>query len=273
MDVRSIPTAEEFLEVSRAFRTREPYLTNVIGSVGLGVAQGRRYDSSHWWAVHDGAEVVSIAMRTVPYDLMVSPMPRVAHQAMAAAVAIVFPDLPGMSGPLSDADVYETALQARNSQATMAEIVYVLRAFTATSAPGNWRRPTTDDVPLLRDWLRHFAEEAGIPTHDIEAAANRMLDVGFLWDFAGETVAMCGYAGPVGDQGSAVARIGPVYTAPAHRKRGFGAAVTSAVVAHLQAMSDHIMLYADADNPTSNGVYQRLGFIEYARTGQVQFSY
>lgn len=273
MDVHCIATSDEFLEVSRDFRASEPYLTNVIGSVALSVSQGRRYDSCHWWVVTDHSNVVGIAMRTMPWNLMISPMPREAHQVMAAAVADVFPDLPGMSGPLADADVYQSALNAVSAEPSMAECVYVLKSFAPASAAGASRRTTVADLPLLRTWLEAFAIEARLPTHDIEAGAKRMLDVGFFWDCDGETVAMCGYAGPVGDEGAAVGRIGPVYTAPEHRKRGFGAAVTSAAIAHLQTRCDHIMLYADADNPTSNGVYQRLGFVEYAQTGQVQFAY
>jgi len=55
-------------------------------------------------------------------------------------------------------------------------------------------------------------------------------------------------------------RLGPVYTPAEHRRRGYGAAVTSAVVADLLQVADTVMLFTDAANPTSNGVYERLGF-------------
>lgn len=101
MDVIAFEAAEEFLEVSRVFRAQEPYLTNVIGSVAQSVTQGRRYDACHWFAAVDQGTVVGLAMRTLPHNLMVSPMGEQANAAMAAAVAKTFPDLPGMSGPLA----------------------------------------------------------------------------------------------------------------------------------------------------------------------------
>ena len=36
--------------------------------------------------------------------------------------------------------------------------------------------------------------------------------------------------------------------------------MTSAVVEHLLPLTTDVMLYTDASNPTSNGVYERLGF-------------
>ena len=273
MEVLSISSAHEFLEASRAFRVAEPYLTNVIGSVAQSVTEGRRYEACHWWIAREGAEVAGIAMRTLPHNLMISPMSDSAVAAVAQAVSSVFPDLPGMSGPLKHAPAFGAALRALNIEVAMSEVVYVLETFTPATADGEARRITADDGALLRTWLPAFAAEAGLPVHDLEASVARMLQVGWVWQAQGQPVAMCGYAGPVGEPGSAVGRIGPVYTEPGRRSRGYGAAVTSAAIQDLQTRCEHIMLYADAANPASNGVYQRLGFVEYARTGQVRFDY
>jgi predicted GNAT family acetyltransferase len=56
-------------------------------------------------------------------------------------------------------------------------------------------------------------------------------------------------------------RIAPVYT-PAHlRGRGYAGAVTSAVTrSALSAGADDVLLFTDLDNPTSNALYQRLGY-------------
>jgi predicted GNAT family acetyltransferase len=51
-----------------------------------------------------------------------------------------------------------------------------------------------------------------------------------------------------------VARVGPAYT-PAHwRRHGYGAAATAATSA------DHVVLYTDLANPTSNSIYQAIGY-------------
>ena len=56
-------------------------------------------------------------------------------------------------------------------------------------------------------------------------------------------------------------RVGPVYTPPEHRRRGYGAAVTAAASQHaLDAGAVQVVLFTDLANPTSNSVYQRIGY-------------
>ncbi len=57
------------------------------------------------------------------------------------------------------------------------------------------------------------------------------------------------------------ARLTPVYTLPQQRGRGYGSAVTAAVSqAARDAGAEHVLLFTDLANPTSNSVYQRIGF-------------
>ncbi|MGW0659232.1 GNAT family N-acetyltransferase [Streptodolium elevatio] len=63
--------------------------------------------------------------------------------------------------------------------------------------------------------------------------------------------------GPFGE----CAHIGPVYTPPEHRGRGYGAAVTAArTEAALAAGADEVLLFTDLANPTSNSIYRKIGY-------------
>jgi len=56
-------------------------------------------------------------------------------------------------------------------------------------------------------------------------------------------------------------RITNVYTPPEFRKRGYAAAMTAQISQMLLDRGcDSVCLFADATNPTSNGVYQRIGY-------------
>lgn len=58
-----------------------------------------------------------------------------------------------------------------------------------------------------------------------------------------------------------VARVGPVYTPPAHRRRGHGSAVTAAATAAaISEGAEDVVLYTDLANPTSNAIYQAIGY-------------
>jgi predicted GNAT family acetyltransferase len=52
-----------------------------------------------------------------------------------------------------------------------------------------------------------------------------------------------------------------VYTPVESRRRGYGAAVTAACTADALANgAQEVVLFTDLDNPTSNAIYQAIGF-------------
>jgi predicted GNAT family acetyltransferase len=56
-------------------------------------------------------------------------------------------------------------------------------------------------------------------------------------------------------------RIGPVYTPPDLRGRGYASALTAELSAELLAGGrDYCFLYTDLANPTSNRIYQAIGY-------------
>jgi predicted GNAT family acetyltransferase len=58
-----------------------------------------------------------------------------------------------------------------------------------------------------------------------------------------------------------IVRIGPVYTPPAHRRRGYaGTAVAAASRDALATGADRCMLFTDVENPTSNKIYAEVGY-------------
>ena len=75
--------------------------------------------------------------------------------------------------------------------------------------------------------------------------------------FSDEPVSVTGFGGPT-PNGS---RIGPVYTPPARRGRGYASALVAAVSqARLDAGTRFCFLYTDLANPTSNRIYVALGY-------------
>ena len=129
-----------------------------------------------------------------------------------------------------------------------------------------------DDVALLVDWHRAFAEDAGLPTHGIEESVAQQVHQRalWIWEDGDAPVAMAGHAPLVPTPAGVVGRIGPVYTPLALRGRGYGSAVTAAVAMALLPRCSTIMLFADAAKPEVNRLYERLGFEESARIVEVR---
>jgi RimJ/RimL family protein N-acetyltransferase len=115
------------------------------------------------------------------------------------------------------------------------------------------------DRALLIEWLVAFGQEAGtFADNAARTVDDRLSHDGLtLWEAGGRPVAMAGSTREV----AGVVRIGPVYTAPAHRQRGYGGAVTAvASQAALDAGASAVVLFTDLANPTSNALYRRLGY-------------
>ncbi|WP_327662118.1 MULTISPECIES: GNAT family N-acetyltransferase [unclassified Streptomyces] len=120
------------------------------------------------------------------------------------------------------------------------------------------------DRELLTAWHMAFETEAhprdAASREQAEAWADERIAYGgvTLWeDAGGDPVSMAGLT--LGSLGTV--RVAPVYTPPALRGRGYAAAVTAEVSRTARAEgAEEVLLFTDLSNPTSNALYQRLGY-------------
>jgi predicted GNAT family acetyltransferase len=218
-----------------------------------------------WWAEADGP-VAGAFMNTPPYGVALSPMALPAAEDLAGALMEAGRNVPSVFGRPESARAFAAQWSARTGCSTelrRSSWLFVLGTLAPPSPPpaGGARVATAADAGVLRAWLRAFHEEAdpSAPANVEEGiVADRLRYGGFtLWEAGGEPVALAGASRPAAGQ----VRIGPVYTPPRWRGRGFGGAVTAAVAeAALAAGTPTVVLYTDQSNPTSNALYQRLGF-------------
>lgn len=136
------------------------------------------------------------------------------------------------------------------------------------------RLGTAADLDLLTGWFGAFMIEAvHLPSgpDDNRDRVEAALQEGrrpWLWtDPSGEPVSLAIRQTTV----AGVARIGPVYTPPQHRGHGYAAAVTAHATADILADGATPVLFTDLANPTSNKIYQALGY--HAVTDWLMISY
>jgi predicted GNAT family acetyltransferase len=78
-----------------------------------------------------------------------------------------------------------------------------------------------------------------------------------LWEAGGLPVSIAGVTRHV----AGMLRVAPVYTPPELRGRGYASAVTAAASLRArEAGAEEVVLYTDLANPTSNSIYQRIGY-------------
>jgi predicted GNAT family acetyltransferase len=96
----------------------------------------------------------------------------------------------------------------------------------------------------------------------------RLADGGlYLWEHT-DVVTMVGVAPAV----AGVVRVGPVYTPPELRRRGYATSGVAVVSQQsLDAGAKACMLFTDKANPTSNAIYQRIGYRPVATAAEYRF--
>jgi predicted GNAT family acetyltransferase len=144
-------------------------------------------------------------------------------------------------------------------------LLYKLGELHVPHVEGTYRVATLDDLEVALRWTRDFQVFTGtISLSDDDERKFLIARLGEnslrFWSVGETPVAMAGHAATVVTPSGPFTRIGPVFTPEELRGRGYGSAVTAALCEELVAQSSRVILYADANYPTSNRVYQRLGF-------------
>jgi predicted GNAT family acetyltransferase len=211
-------------------------------------------------------EVRAAFFRTPPRRLYLTPLTPEEADTLAARLAGLGVLLPGVSADHDTATAFAAAWQRHTGTTpTLHERERLYRLGTLTSpqpAPeGRGRVAGEQDREQLMLWYREFvAAIGGSASGDAGSWADTRIASGrvTLWEVPdGTPVSMAGMTPMVAGQ----IRVAPVYT-PAHlRGRGYAGAVTAEVSqAALSAGAAEVLLFADLANPTSNGLYQRIGY-------------
>lgn len=232
-----------------------------------------------WFAVvadRSGA-VAGMAMRTAPFaphPVYVLAMPEGAARALGRALVARGEEVGGVNGLRPAADVVAATVAAatgREVRAGMHTRLFELDALVEPGpVPGRLRAVRDDEADLALAWILQFFadadEQAGrehgtghdtvhFTLEDVER--KRADDVLRFWvDEDDRPLHLTGWNPPA----FGVARIGPVYTPRDGRGRGLASAAVAEVSATLRDAGNRVILFTDQANPTSNGVYQALGY-------------
>lgn len=271
MRIELLTSAEEFLVRTQSLRVSDPFRTNILGSVATAVADGSQtYDAYFWWVItEDMGQTIGAAMRTAPHGMVLSPMPISAVPELARAVSLQDDELPSVSGPIAVVEKFvdeyrHTASLGSNRRAELDEqvLLYALNELSVPSVDGEISVASADDYELILDWYVAFGRDTGhlMPNPEGLIKAGLRRDSYRFWSVDGEKVCLAGHAPLVETPNGTVARIGPVYTPPEQRRNGYAGVLTAKLSQELVEQGARVILYTDAANPTSNGVYQRIGY-------------
>jgi GNAT superfamily N-acetyltransferase len=221
---------------------------------------------------------LAVAIRTPPWPLLAAGFDEsgTAGELLEAWLELD-PRPPGVSAEPATARAISAAfvqLTGGISELEFDEAMHVLTSVTPPPRPaaGTLRPAAGDDRPVLLAWEYGFLADArmGDPAH-AEAALDRRLAAGFqyVWSVEGAIVCTVAHNLPI----ARTVRIGPVYTPPKHRGRGYASSAVAALSRLLLDTSAHqCMLLTDLANPTSNKIYASVGYERSGDWEQYRFS-
>jgi predicted GNAT family acetyltransferase len=274
LTVRRLTTATQLRSLAEPFLLRNEAQHNLILGLLATLEQDPIfYGPPPYYAVAlDGDEVVATAVMTRPYALALSLCDSDEALGLLAQDLHQFSaETAGVNAPVPVARRFaETWRQLTGESWTLslAERCYRLDAVMFPSGVrGRARLATLDDIDLLVDWQMAFVEEAvpsdKRPREAMERTMRARLEMPpdvagrLVWEDGGLPVALAGYGNATPNS----MRIGGVYTPPEHRRRGYGGAVTAAASQKvLDLGKKFVTLFTDLSNPTSNHIYQEIGF-------------
>lgn len=256
--------AGEFLHSEPALNTVLLSVTETLRERGL-QAYGEGAPLFGTYADADGT-VRGAFVRTPPHRVSVSAVGPEAADSLALLLADFGPDLPGVAAERATAEAFARSWRQHTGASAvlgMRQRLYRLDTLSPPEPvpPGRDRVATEADRDLLARWYEEFCEALGErPGMAPHAWADSRIVYGgaTVWETPdGTPVAMAGATRRVAGQ----VRVAPVYTPADLRGRGYGGAATVAVTrAALDAGTAEVLLFTDLANPTSNRLYQRLGY-------------
>lgn len=275
VDARLHANADDFGSVARWVYRRDPVL---FTSELTALRASRACTDGVFLSVTDCDRAMGAALQTPGDAMLVSGLPPVMAKAAAAEVATVRATLPGARGTRSSAtafaDAWCAATGARAADAVGRTLYRLDELVPPADVPGVSRLAAASDVGVVVEWLDGFFVDAFDATPDPAARRDYLRRIAadggevVLWSVDGAPVSMARVHAPA----AGMSRIGPVYTPPASRGHGYGAAVTAAAAlrAHRRGAA-HVVLFADVVNPGANRIYGRLGFVPVADSVEYAF--
>jgi GNAT superfamily N-acetyltransferase len=283
MELRFFDEPREFLHVAGDHLARQPVVSTVVATVAERIVRERTAGIPWpvgvpcWFvAVLQDGDVLGAAMRTAPfgaYPLFLLPMPEDAARELAHVVLKRNEQVSAANGALPAVQLFCDEIAARRGGS--AEVALHTRLFELDRLvepppiAGRLRPAQPDEEALVTRWYDAFIVDAdeqggrppGASAHEAPEAGvvRRNMQEGriLVWeDISGKPVSLVGASQPA----YGVSRVGPVYTPPNDRGRGFASAAVAEVSRRILAQGARACLFTDQANPTSNKIYQRLGY-------------
>ncbi len=266
MDVKHIRDVKLVSEGTLSFLAQDELRNNIpMGILDRLRNNSRTFDSYHLFVVEQAGQVGFYAHLTPPFPLCLSVGAPAAVVALVQYLKTISLLLHEVQGPLSVVQTFLAAWPelAAHKYHEDRQGLFRLTEVTMPPATGaSWEVAQIEDLETYAQWACHFSAETGDTSQSLEESLHgqrQRIGARDLYcmrlDKKPVAMATAGRRLPHGRT------IGLVYTPPEHRGKGYASELVARLSAHLLASGNEFCaLFTQLSNPTSNKIYQRMGY-------------
>ncbi len=259
--------AESFLAVAGDFLySRQSNNNLILGICERLVRDPEAYQNPFYAVVREDDSLLMAAVMTPPHNIILA-----GNDSFMQGLTVLMDHLlsedvsvPGVIGPVELSEAFAKLWRKQTGEDStigMYQRVYELRHVRLPKLPpGYFRIAHNKDAEIMVEWLQAFAREAKVENREVNLDRTQKIiddNKAFVWEREGELVSMALKARPVAHS----ITVGGVYTPPEHRRQGYATALVARLSQHLlDSGYQFINLFTDLENPTSNSIYQKVGY-------------
>lgn len=263
MQFQRFEKVQDFAARTLAFlQTREVENNLPIGILNRGIEEDGAQDWFMGCVANDFNEVALAALMTPPHNIILAvPAGEVSEAALdclSGALKEQEIAVPGAIGEVKWVHAFAQRHAGRFHEG-LRERIYRLDQVSDIPITGCLRPARETDMAFLPYWTKASSEDCfGRPAELDGEGARRIIERGslFILEAGGQPVSMAGVCRKT--RRSRV--LGQVYTPPYFRNRGYGTSCVAMVSQRLLNEGNVCALFTDLANPTSNSIYQKIGY-------------
>jgi uncharacterized protein len=282
VQLRSFQEAGQFLQKTQDYLEK----SEAVNSLILGICHGlldhpERVQQQPYLALleQDGMPA-AVAVRTPPNNLIIyshHPAETIDWSQLVQDIVEQQPELPGVTGPASLVETFAAAWD--NAMGVSHKLRLRLRVYELTHviqpafSTGGLRLAIPSDIDLVSQWVCAFESEAlgeGSFDQAYQTVRQRIQDEDiFLWQDP-QPVCMAAKARPT----RYGVTVNHVYTPPEYRGKGYASSCAASLSRYLLNSGwKFCTLFTDLSNPTSNSIYQKIGYYSVCDFDEAIFYY
>jgi predicted GNAT family acetyltransferase len=265
----SFQKVDQFLQKAQDYLEKSEAVNSLMLGICLGLAEHpERIQRPPYLAIlEEGGQPAVVAVQTPPQKLVIYSQQPAGVLDWSLLIQNLIDQqhaIPGVVGPAPQVETFAAAWDISNEVSHKPGLhmrIYELtRVISPGFSPGRLRLAIPSDHEIISRWVYAFQLEAlgeGSMDQARETARTRIQDGDiFLWEIR-QPVSMAAKARPTRHG----VTVNEVYTPPEYRGKGYASSCVASLSHYLLNSGwKFCTLFTDMSNPTSNSIYQKIGY-------------